>query len=330
LIVSYGCTAFFTIGAVVVFASLAAKHAGSTVNCETMDLLKDQVTAGLADTEFQIARIISMKFQTIKGSAALLSEIIRDRIVGYPNQFEDDRHVPFLDIETGEKRYPLIGPRLPRDFEILPDWTTETDREHIQERAEPFYRYSDFLSTASSVFFFQGNCDPNQDDPTGPGYLKNCTAANNDPQTGGVIHPVATLSGLADKSNDIGIFLKPLFEAEPNVIQVNVYFFNSGAGAVLAFPGARIDENGHYVSSGCEWMREINPFTGLPFGGQDEIDRCRPAGTKVSPRLHNPMEREFCRDQALHPGEVRLHGPFLDKLWGEWRIAIGQAVFDRK
>ena len=330
MIFGYGSTAFVTIGIVVLFASLAANIAGNDVNRATAESLNNRVTASLAETEIQVARIFSKKIQRIKGSAVLLSEIIRDRIVGYPNQFEDDRYVPFLDLDTGRNQYPLRGAILPRDFEILLNLMPETIREHTQERAESLSRYSDFISTASSVFFFQGNCDPNQDDPTGPGYLKNCTMANNDSRTGGVIHPVPTTSGLAKKANDISIYLKPLFEAEPDVMQHNVYFFNSGAGAVLTFPGARMDTRGDYISDGCEWMGEINPFTGLAFGGNDAIARCTPVGNIVSPPFYNPMERSFCQDQALHPGEVRIHGPFVDKFWGEWRILVGQAVFDRK
>ncbi len=330
MIIGYGSTAFVAISLVVLFASLAANIAGNNVNGVTTDRLNDRVTASLAKTEIQVARIFSKKIQRIKGSAVLLSEIIRDRIVGYPNQFEDDRYVPFLDVDTGRNQYPLSGTELPRDFEILPNLMPESIGEHTQEREEFLSRYSNFLSTASGVFFFQGNCDPSQSDPTGLGYLENCTVANNNPQTGGVIHPVPTLSGLAKKANDIGIYLKPLFEAEPDVLQHHVYFFNSGAGAVLTFPGARIETRGDYISDGCEWMSEINPFTGLPFGGSDAIARCTPVGTIVPPRFFNPMERRFCQDQALHPGEVRVHGPFLDTFWGEWRILVGQAVFDRK
>lgn len=329
LIVSYGSTAFITIAIVVIFATLAANHAGNIVNREAKELLNSQLASGLQDTELQIARIFEKKFETYKGSAALLSEIIQDRIIGYPDEFEDDRHVPFRDLETGRNAYPLKGASLPRDFEIVPNWTPESLREHTQERAEFFADFVDYFTTSTSVFFFQGNCDPNQDDPAGIGYFENCTAANNDLKTGGVIHPVPTLSGIAEKANDIAIFLKPLFEAETKAMQVNVQFFNSGAGAVLSFPGGRAG-GGHYISSGCEWMLETNPFTGLAFGGDEEIARCSPAGTEVPFRRYNPMERDFCHDQARHPGEIRLFGPFIDALWGKWRMTVGQAIFDRK
>jgi len=330
MIVSYGSTAVFTIGLVIVIAALAANHAGKTVYDETRDLLLERILSGISNHEIVIGKIVSQKFQTIKGSSALLSEIIRDRIVGYPDQFEDDRHVPFRDMDTEQNRYPLNAATLPLDFEFQPNLTPDTLREQTQEREKLFGEYADFFTTASSTFFFQGNCDPNQDDETGPGYLKNCTAANNDPRTGGVIHPVGTLSGLADKSNDIGIFLKPLFEAEPSVMQFSVYFFNSGAGATLTFPGARAETRRSYKSDGCEWMREENPYTGEPYGSDEEIGRCAPKGTIVPSRLFNPMEREFCRDQALFPKEIRIYGPFFDEFWGEWRISLGQAVFDRR
>jgi hypothetical protein len=328
--VSYGCTAFFTIGIVVIFSTIAAQHAGRTVKEQTSSLLEGQVIAGLAELEVETASIFSQKFQTLKGSGAMLSEIIRDRIVGYPDEFEDDRHVPFKDRETGQNAYPLRGPPLPRDYEVVPNWSPETMKEHTQERAEALLPYIDSLSTSSASFFFQGNCDPDETDLLGPGYLENCTAANNDARSGGAINQGPTLAGLEQKSNDIGLFLKPLFEAEPSVMQLGVYFFNSGAGASLLFPSLRLNSATKYRSSGCDWMRETNPYTGLPFGGDEEMARCHPEGSEVPIRYYNPMERDFCRDQVLHPGEIRVFGPYLDGVWGQWRITIGQAVFDRK
>ncbi len=327
---SYGCTALFTIGIVVILATFAARHAGKTVKEQTSSLLVDQVIVGLGDSKIQVAKIFAQKFQTLKGSTALLSEIIRDRIVGYPDEFADDRHVPFIDMETGQNAYPLRGAPLPRDFEVDLNLTPETMKENTQERADALLQFSSVLSTASAAFVFQGNCDPSEKDPEGTAYFENCTAANNDPRLGGVIHPVPTLAGLAEKANDIGIFLKALFEAEPSVMQLHVHFFNSGAGAVLSFPGFRADSASTYVSAGCEWMRESNPSTGRPFGGEEEIARCHRKGSEVPIRRYNPMERELCHDQVLNPGKIRIYGPYLDVIWGLWRLTIGQAVFDRK
>jgi hypothetical protein len=275
--VSYGCTAVFTIVIVVILAALSAQHAGRTVKEQTSSLFDKQVHEGLGQSKLQTSNLFTQKFQTLRGSAALLSEIIRDRIVGYPDNFADDQNVPFVDSETGRNAYPIKGDPLPRDFEVVPNLTPENIVENTQERANVLRRYENVLSTISASFFFQGNCDPNQTNPNGPAYLQNCTAANNDPLLGGIPHPTPTLAGLSEKANDLGIFLKPLWEAEPTVMQISVYFFNSGAGAVLSFPSFHAEFKSDYMSSGCDWMREINPYTGRPFGGDDEMNIFEPS-----------------------------------------------------
>jgi hypothetical protein len=135
---------------------------------------------------------------------------------------------------------------------------------------------------------------------------------------------------LEQKAADIAIFLKPLWEAEPSAIMASVFFHNSGAGAATTFPSFKANSAMQYPSSGCDWMREINPYTGEPLGTEEEIARCSPAGTLVHIREYNAMERLFCHDQARHPGETRIFGPYLDSVWGQWRLTVGQAVFDRR
>jgi hypothetical protein len=289
-----------------------------------------QVSSGIGNSTILAAKVFAQKFQNLKGSSALLSEIIRDRIVGYPADFEDDRFVPFADIDTGLNGYPLKGDPLPRNHEIIPNLTPENLQENVQERAETFRPLMSLVSTATATFSFQGNCDPNETDPSKPAYSKNCTDVNNDPKFGGAIHPVPTLAGLAEKANDLGIFLKPLFEADQSIMQIHVHFFNSGAGAVLSFPSVRANASTSYISLGCDWMRRNNNYTTRPFAGEAEIARCHPEGMEVPIRLYNPMEREFCIDQALHSGKIRIYGPYIDVARGLWRLTIGQAVFDRK
>jgi hypothetical protein len=330
LIVSYGCTALCTITLVVLLATIAAIHAGDVVKEQTKDLMYDQAIEGLRGSTVESADLFSKKFEQLRGSAALLVEIVRDRIVGYPNEYEDDQNVPFVDMETGKNKYPLRGPKLPRDFEVRSNWSPDTIAEHAQERAAPLARFVGIMSTRSAQFSFQGNCNPADIDPNGPGYLENCTDANNDPSLGGVLHPVKTLAGLEQPASDISLFLKPLWESEPSAVMTSVYFHNSGAGAILSFPSFPSLTAINYTSAGCEWMRERNPYTGEPYGSDEEIARCSPAGSDVPIRRYNPMERLFCHDQVLHPEEVRIFGPYLDSVWGQWRLTVGQAVYDRK
>eukprot|EP00934_Nitzschia_sp_Nitz4_P003356 Nitzschia sp. Nitz4//scaffold43_size134323//100713//106351//NITZ4_003315-RA/size134323-augustus-gene-0.225-mRNA-1//1//CDS//3329551996//3346//frame0 len=329
LMVSYGCTALLTTFAVVIIAIVAANKAGRTVQDKTTSLLRDQVLAGLQKSEFQVAELFTIKFQNLRGSSALLAEIVRDRIVDYPNNFDEGQSVPFFDIETGESVYPLEGEPLPRDFEVVSNWSPDTMEEHAQERADSLLYLAGLYSTTAAMFTFQGNCDPNETDPSGAGYLEGCTEAHNDAELGGVINTVATLPGLAKAANDIGILMKPLWEAEESAFQLNVFFFNNGTGATVTFPSFRGHSAVRYVSAGCEWMRTTNPYTGRPYGGDEQIARCRPAGTVVPIRYYNPMEREFCQDQVLNPGKIRIFGPYIDGALGQWRLSLGQATYDR-
>ncbi|KAL3915878.1 MAG: hypothetical protein SGILL_005439 [Bacillariaceae sp.] len=162
-----------------------------------------------------------------------------------------------------------------------------------------------------------------------PGYHPFCEERYNNATLGGGINPTDTLAPLEQKAADISVFMKAIWEAEPAAMSISVYFFNSGAGAVVQFPSYVSNSEAAYISAGCEWMRETNPYTSLPYATEEEIARCEPSGTKVPLRLYNPMERPFCSDQALHPGEVRISGPYLDANWGTWRLTVGQAVFDR-
>lgn len=78
-------------------------------------------------------------------------------------------------------------------------------------------------------------------------------------------------------------------------------------------------------------MREKNPNTDLPYGTEEEIARCHPNGTRVPGREYNPLERQWCRDQALNPFKAVIVGPYLDAFINDlWLLTIGKAVFDRK
>jgi hypothetical protein len=329
LIVSYGTTAFLTIFAVVLMATITALLAGEGVKNDTRDLLTDQLIENLQTSGLLMARIFSMRFTNLRSSSSLLAEVIRDRIVGYPNDFADDRFVPFTDIETGERKYPLKANLLPRDWQLISNLNQENLPEHVQERIDVFSPFVGVMTTASAVFAFQGNCNPNHTSPSMPGYFPFCTDDNNNATLGGMINPTPTLAALEQKAADIAVFIKPIWEAEPSAMQAGVFFHNSGAGAYVGYPTFHANGAGFYISAGCEWMRELNAYTSKPFGTEEEIARCSPAGTQVGLRLYNPMEREFCADQARHPGEIRMFGPFLSTSFNMWRLTVGKAVFDR-
>ena len=340
LVVGYGITAVVTIVTVVVAGILAFNSAGKNVKNESRELFKTQLDSILQESGVLTGDILDKKMNHLRGSVDLLAEIVRDRIVGYPNDgWENDTHVPFVDRYTGRRMYPLRAELLPRDWMVQPQFyglnRTENRsifEEHLQERSgdDMWVPFLENWNTQSAFFNFQGTCDPNSTGPYQVGYYPFCTKENNDASLGGKINPTDTLAGLEQKAADIGVFLKAIYEAQPLAISTGVIFVNSGAGAGIHFPAFAAPPGDMYVSAGCEWMRETNPYTGRPLGTEDEIKRCTPAGVKHSTREYNGLEREWCADQALHPGETRIFGPYAGAAWFTWRLTFGRAVFDRK
>jgi hypothetical protein len=335
LVAGYGITAFVTLFIVVAMASISAHRAGSIVREESNALFQTQLDDILQRSGVLTGDILDKKMESLRGSVNLLAEIVRDRIVGYPNDgWETDRHLPFVNVETGKRFYPIKANLLPRDFEIRSnlDASNGTNlKENLQERGgeHVLLPFLNIWNTESAMFSFQGNCDPDLTNPTEPGYYPFCSEENNDASLGGKINPTKTLAPLEQKAADVGVFAKAIFEAQPLALSVGVVFVNSGAGAGMAFPSFAATPGLEYTSAGCEWMREINPLTDRPYGTQEEINRCSPIGTRLSIREYNGLERPWCADQALNPGETRIFGPYASTTYLSWRLTVGKAVFDR-
>ena len=139
------------------------------------------------------------------------------------------------------------------------------------------------IDTSTAMYRFQGNCDPSKSSPSERGYYPNCTDANNDVSTGGVVRPVQSNKHIAQKAADISFILKPIWEAHPEILVLNVGFHNSGAGSALIFPSFQADGTASYVSDGCEWMRKTNPLTGKSYATEEEIVA---AHRKLIQKLH--------------------------------------------
>ena len=153
----------------------------------------------------------------------------------------------------------------------------ETQVEHVQGR---YSWYNTRLSTASAAYVMQGICDPRVTDPTSTVYYPNCTEANNNITTGGVIQLSPTNEHLYHKASDLSPFLKAFYEFHQNLQGIGYYFPNSGAGASVYFPHYQLDSGGSYVSIGCDWMRAPNPIDPAsgPIATDEEIARCHPEG----------------------------------------------------
>jgi len=229
---------------------------------------------------------------------------------------------------------------------ILP---TEADAQlHMQGRLQWYNHPRVQVSTAYAAYFFQGACDPsatNAEESTG--YYPNCTAANNDLMTGGVVAPSPVNYFLATKAQDVVFALKSLYEAHDNIKQLGIYFFNAGAGSYIKFPATNRDaQGGNYTSAGCDWLRShINPLTREFIATQQELDRCKyrygsafgtTQETGVPVREYNPLERDWFSRQAMAPpGQVVTTGPYRDSSALRedqdplWVLTIGHPIYDR-
>jgi hypothetical protein len=323
LVVTFGSIAFLTIAIVVLLSTITAQRAGEVVQnqARSSSFLKLQVENEIRSTTAYLADVISRRFANLDGAALIQHEIVRDRIVGYPDRgWENDTHVPFLDMKSQKRVYPITSPSLQRDWNLTGEFNLSGLPEHLRDGIP---------DTSTAMYIFQGNCDPDETRPTEKEYYPNCTSANNDVNTGGVVHPVPSNQYIAEKAANIGTLLKPLWESHTDILHLRVGFHNSGAGGDLWHPSFRVDGTVTHVSQGCEWMSQTNPLTGKSYSSQTEIERCHPRGTRVSERDCNPLEQDWCIDQALHPGEVRSVGPFFSASNSMWLIGIGKAVFDR-
>ena len=209
-------------------------------------------------------------------------EVGRDRFAGWPD-VQDDSQTPFFDTLSQQNVYPLKNNPLPMDWDYrhteneLGNVNDETQVEHVQGR---YSWYNTRLSTASAAYVMQGICDPRVTDPTSTVYYPNCTEANNNITTGGVIQPSPTNEHLYHKASDLSPFLKAFYEFHQNLQGIGYYFPNSGAGASVYFPHYQLDSGGSYVSIGCDWMRAPNPIDPAsgPIATDEEIARCHPEG----------------------------------------------------
>jgi HAMP domain-containing protein len=319
-------------------------------------LVQEQVNRTLATASARVAETFDAYMTTVEGTVQILVEAIQDRIVGYPSPgWENDEFVPFVDMDyngsngtaeedpnylLGRRAYPLNVKPPPLEWEQHPNINTENAFENLQERVDWVSKeYFHHASTASASYFMQGACDPIETDPESDVFFPNCTAEHNNVATGGVIRPTATNYHLWRKSGDLGVFMKALFEAQPEALFVMIAFFNDGAGSLVTFPGNPIHGNNQpYVSAGCEWMRKINPHTDLPFGTEEMIQRCHPRGKRVPPRLYNPMETAWCQQFALsidpdhrknHGGRVEYFGPTYVIDVDDPVLIVGKSVFDQ-
>ena len=159
----------------------------------------------------------------------IMVEVAQDRFAGYPTT-KDDSLTPFFDTLSQTNVYPLKNKPLPLDWDFrhTPNETegnvnNDTYAEHVQDRwSKGWYLPHPRLSTAQATYMMQGACDPRAN-PGEMAYYQNCTDANNDISTGGVLAPTPTNELVHLKGSDLSPFLKALFEYQ-YIKQFGYYF----------------------------------------------------------------------------------------------------------
>ncbi|KAL7547634.1 hypothetical protein ACHAWF_010919 [Thalassiosira exigua] len=335
MFLSFGCVSFVTIALVVVVTVAASIATGDAILDESDDHIEMWMEDVVRITPRYVSEAVSPKIMPTQ-LVDLLVEIGRDRFFGYPTA-EDDSSTPFFDTLRAMNVYPLKNNPLPMDWDFRHtpggrgNVDSENYAEHVQDRLQ-WYTANPRLSTMAAFYNMQGACDPNAT-MGAMGYYPKCTDANNDVETGGVIAPTPTNAQVYRKASDLSPFLKALYEYH-YIKQMGYYFANGGAGSTTFYPHYELDSTGTYVSIGCEWMRTPNPINASlgPIGTEEMISRCHPEGTVVPTREYNPLERAWCRDQALNPQRVQNIGPYLDA-WAAaddklWFFTVGRAHYD--
>lgn len=195
------------------------------------------------------------------------------------------------------------------------------------------------LSTETAAYHFPGTCDFSA-------YANPlvCTEQHNNVTTGGIF-PSITHEGLYKATGDIAVFMKPLYEADPELLQLQVMFYNGGAGSTLKFAAGPVAPLKHtYVSKGCDWITGLtNPHTGKAFGSLEDEAKCRTAGD-VESQDYNSMETgtaEFILTYGPSPAKtltaldnissgVAWEGPLLASDNATVVLRAGKAIYDRK
>jgi hypothetical protein len=286
MLLCYGTASIVSAIFVYSLGCIALHYSFYTIKCYAEKSLGQQRVNQTRHNNRNVADLFSVFVTNQDQGLRLIRDLVTERIVGYPDPgWETDEYVPFPDIDrfaTQRNKYPLQSKPLPLEWEIIRNVNESNKVEHLQERADYMPNSSlRTISTASASYFMAGMCNPNVKNSTVRN--NNCTIAHNNVSTGGVLRPTKTNRGLYEKSADIGVLLKPIYESTREILQIAVYFHNSGASTAVKYPGTtgsyvHVDRD-HYVpvdrdhststatsnntdkysytSVGCDWMTYV-------------------------------------------------------------------------
>ena len=283
LFASFGLAAFASLFLVVISSCFVVSNSGQKLIHRSQDLMVKQVENRLVSSSELFA--MAGRAQFIEDSLQILVESVRDRIAGYPTMegWETGKYVPFETVDTMEgpdgkrtkqRRYPLDQPPVPLDWQI----TRDIDVDGINSPfLEPKLKeYPTAISSTKTAHYRI------------PGIFYNEASA---PPIN-ITTELLKNDGIYQSTGDLTVFLKSIWEYIPELLTVEINFFNGGAGTTLQYPATATDDKRFadtYETAGCEWMTlEKNPYTGKPYASEA---KCPPPGTVVPSRLRNPMEK---------------------------------------
>lgn len=278
---SFGLAAFVSLFLVVVSSCFVVSNSGQKLIDRSQDLMIEQVENRLLSSSELFA--LASRAPFVEESVQILVETVRDRIAGYPTMegWETGKYVPFEAHTEGnnqrkQRMYPLNQPPVPLDWQITKDIEVDgIDNPFIDYRLK---NYSSAISSMKTAHYRI------------PGTFYNEASAP--PMN--VTKELLQKDGLYQSTGDLQVFMKSMYEAIPEVLSIEIHFFNGGSGTTLQFPATVTDDQtfaDEYVSRGCNWMTELkNPYTGKPYS---EKASCHEEGTVVPTRLRNPMENLY-------------------------------------
>jgi len=271
-----------------------------------------------------LAESVSDKLLPV-GLVDRLQQATQDRFAGYPSP--TDEFIPFRDMISGKRVYPIIGSPIPLEWQLEPNINATNYNEHVHGR--DYYRNIP-ANTEKAGYFFQGMCNPKVTNTMDFTYWPNCTDANNDIGTGGVVAPSPTTEMIHRKGSDLVPIMRMLFESKKEIADIGIHFVNSGAGAVVQYPHAILPTLATYRSDGCSWLSSANPYnSSRSIGTPAMIEGCRAEGEMISFRSFNPLERGWCARQAINPDRFTVDvvtDPTDPK--NKLRLLLGRSIYD--
>ena len=330
---SFGVVALISISFMMLAGLLTVQTAGARINAFASDNLGAWIDSKLILTSRAFADIVHAKSEAVYGVASLLSVVTQERLLGYPNtlRFLNDTQTPFRNYyDSNVNKYPIqANELLPLDVRVVGNVNESNFAELMREHRREWFPTDQVLNlSAMPSITFQGAC---VDDTQSPLFDPACQPSQNNMTTGGSRQPTQIFETIHRRVSDYATpLLRSLYEYHGDAKLMGLYLSNDGAGATVRFPAYHRDASSFYTSIGCDWMAQPNPYDPTrPIGTPEQIAKCHPANTSVPSNEYNPLERPWCKEQALDPFHLQSFGPYRDAFTPTMLMTFGTSMYDR-